>query len=81
VRHLPHGARGPRINGRVIRAFRIERGWSKTELGDRASVDPTYVGRLEDGTRTHPAPRITKALADAFGVAITDLLAVELEQV
>ena len=81
MRHLPHGARGPRINGRVLRAFRIERGWSMTELGVQASVDPTSLGRLEAGTRTHPAIRITKSLADAFGVEVTDLLAVELEPV
>ncbi len=57
--------------------MRIEAGLTQMDLGRRASVDPSHVSRIEAGVRTHPAPRITKALADALGCPVNSLLAAE----
>lgn len=81
MRTLPLGARGPKINRTALRAIRIERGYTQVTLGELADVDPSHICRIEAGIRTHPSPRVTKALADALRVDIRDLLAAELEGV
>lgn len=57
--------------------MRIEAGLTQSDLADRAGVDSSTLSRLENGVRTHPAPRITRNLAEALGVPLTALLAVE----
>lgn len=78
TRH-PRGARGPRINRRALAALRISEGWTQTLLAQKAGIAHSHVSNLEAGVRTHPSPRITRALADALGVEVRDLLAADLE--
>lgn len=44
-------------------------------LAKKAGLNHSYVSRLESGQRRYPAPRITKALADALGVPMAAILA------
>lgn len=60
--------------GNLIRAARIERGWSKAKLAARAGVHPSYVGRLEKGRYTKPSMENLKAIAEALGRSVMDLL-------
>lgn len=66
--------RGPKINGHAVRAIRLAAGDSQVVLATRAGLDHSYVSRLERGQRCYPAPRITKALADALGVPMAAIL-------
>ncbi|MEQ4301578.1 helix-turn-helix transcriptional regulator [Plantactinospora sp. B6F1] len=74
----PRGARGPRVNARAIRGIRVERGYTQTELARRSGVGQSHISRIELGARPYPDPRITKALADALGCKVVDLLAADL---
>lgn len=38
--------------GRLLAAYREELGWTKTQLAERAGLDPSSVSRLEGGSRT-----------------------------
>jgi transcriptional regulator with XRE-family HTH domain len=38
--------------GRLLIAYREELGWTKTQLAERAGLDPSSVSRLEGGSRT-----------------------------
>jgi transcriptional regulator with XRE-family HTH domain len=38
--------------GRLLAAYREARGWTKTQLAERAGLDPSSVSRLEGGSRT-----------------------------
>jgi len=71
------GARGPRVNSTALRAIRIVAGLTQAELASRAGVDGSHISRLESGKRAHPAPRITKALAEVLGVPVATILAVD----
>jgi len=58
--------------GARLRAARLARGWTQTELaGDRVSVG--YVSRLESGTR-RPNPEVLEALTQRLGVSVDQLL-------
>lgn len=60
--------------GNRIRQARIERGWSKAKLADRANVTPSYVGRLEKGHYKRPSMENLTAVANALGRRVVDLL-------
>lgn len=66
--------RGPKINGRTIRALRIAHGLSQVGLAKAAQLDHSYVSRIERGQRCHPAPAVTLALANALGVDMAAIL-------
>jgi transcriptional regulator with XRE-family HTH domain len=51
--------------GRRLTAFREELGWTKTQLAERAGLDPSSVSRLEGGSRT-PEPATIDVLAAAL---------------
>ncbi len=51
--------------GRRLTAYREELGWTKTQLADRAGLDPSSVSRLEGGSRT-PEPGTIHVLANAM---------------
>ncbi len=59
--------------GRRLRALRIERGLSQEALADLAGIHRTYVGSVERGERNIALDNI-HALADALGVAASELL-------
>jgi transcriptional regulator with XRE-family HTH domain len=60
--------------GNRIRQARLERGWSKAKLADRANVTPSYVGRLEKGHYKRPSMEHLTAVANALGRRVSDLL-------
>jgi len=51
--------------GRRLTAYREELGWTKTQLAERAGLDPSSVSRLEGGSRT-PEPATIDVLAAAL---------------
>ena len=57
----------------VLRALRLERGFSQEQLAARASVDRTFVGKLESG-RHQPSLAVVFKLADAIGLAPEELV-------
>lgn len=67
--------RGPRINGHAVRALRVAQGFSQVSLAAAAGLDHSYLSRIERAQRCHPAPTVTKGLADALGVPMVAILA------
>jgi methanogenic corrinoid protein MtbC1/DNA-binding XRE family transcriptional regulator len=63
--------------GRRVRRFRKGRGWSQQDLGDNANLDRAYINILESG-RQNPSIRSVKAIADALGISLADLIRDEL---
>jgi transcriptional regulator with XRE-family HTH domain len=57
----------------VLRAVRLERGFSQEQLAARASVDRTFVGKLESG-RHQPSLAVVFKLADAIGLPPEELV-------
>lgn len=57
-----------------IKALRLERGWTQTELAKRAGYsDRSMISRIEGGTVSLPAEKIKK-FAEIFGVDAGDLM-------
>lgn len=76
------GARGPRVNGAALRAFRGLRGLNQAGLSKATAlqgrrISSGYISRLESGLRNWPSLQITETLATALGVRVGDLLAHE----
>ena len=53
----------------VLRQLRIRRGWTQTELADRAGVALNTIVRLEKG-RAFPSLVTLRAVAEALGARI-----------
>jgi transcriptional regulator with XRE-family HTH domain len=68
-RHEPQEALG-----RAVRALRDERGLTQTALARAADTDGTRISHLERG-RTNPAWGTMRRIADALGVAVSDIAA------
>lgn len=68
----------PETIGQRIRRFREERGLTPSALADKADVAKSYLSALENdqGGMTHrrPSADTLYRLADALGVAMSDLL-------
>ena len=62
--------------GQRIRRFRLDAGLTPTELADQAEVSKSYVSSLESETEPErrPSAEILYKLAQALGVAMSDLL-------
>ena len=60
--------------GERVRALRTDRGLTQRQLADRALVSRPSIANVEAG-RQNVGLRQLCALADALGVAVTDLLA------
>lgn len=58
--------------GHVIRAMRREKGWSQTELADRAGVSLAMISNYERGIR-EPSLSSLGSILDAFGVYLGSL--------
>lgn len=81
IRHV-RSARGPRVNGAALRAFRDLQGMSQTALSKATGeagrrISASHINRLESGARQWPSLQITSTLAKALGVRVGDLLAHE----
>jgi transcriptional regulator with XRE-family HTH domain len=55
--------------GMVIRFIREERGWSRQELADIATMDLEEIVALETSEAYEPTPRAVSYLADALGLS------------
>ncbi len=62
------------IFNQVVRRHRLARQLSQERLSEHAEVDRTYVGLLERGQRSAGLD-VAHRLADALGVAFSDLIA------
>lgn len=58
---------------RPLRAIRLDRGWTQELLAYYAGVNPTTIVRLETGRSERPFPVTRKRIADALGVAVSDV--------
>ncbi len=60
--------------GARVRALRMFKGWTQTQLGEHALVDKTAICRMESGAN-NPSLFILALIAPALDVDLTDLLA------
>jgi transcriptional regulator with XRE-family HTH domain len=63
-----------RANGPALRYYRERRGWTLHELQDVSGVSYTQISRLETGESRSPRKDTVRALADALGVDMNDLV-------
>lgn len=59
--------------GKKVRSYREARGLTQEQLGEKATLDPTYISGIERGVR-NPSIVSLERLARALGVPISDLL-------
>lgn len=67
------GPKPPNPLGERVRELREARGWSQSELGERAGLSQVHVSYIETGKRLGLAHETVSALADALGVSIDEL--------
>lgn len=60
------------VDGRVIRALRMNNGESVAALADRAGISRSYLTQLELGYREHMRPPKYTALRTAMGLTPND---------
>lgn len=56
-----------------IKALREARGWTQEQFAERAAIQRSYLGDLELGRR-NPSVRMLVKVANAFGIAVAELL-------
>jgi len=61
--------------GEVIRSWREFRGWSVTELADRAQLTKGYISQLENNKIKRPNDQRLANLAGALGIEVWDIIA------
>ena len=59
--------------GRIIAQLRQDRGWSQSQLSDRAGISHVMVGKYERGDAI-PSLEVAKKIADAFNVSLDYLV-------
>lgn len=59
--------------GERIRSLRQDRGWRQLDLAEEAGINENFVSDLELG-RKEPCLKTIQALANAFGVTVSELL-------
>ncbi len=57
----------------VLKKHREAAGFSQEALAERADIHPTHIGLIERSKR-NPSLNVVKALADALGVSLADLV-------
>jgi transcriptional regulator with XRE-family HTH domain len=57
-----------------VKRLRIQRGWEKSELAERAAIDRTLLSRIESGSILNPGANVLKGLARALGCSIDYLV-------
>jgi transcriptional regulator with XRE-family HTH domain len=62
----------------VLRRHRAAKGMSQEKLAEKANIHPTHVGLIERSLR-NPSLKVCKAIADALGVPLAQMIA-EAEQ-
>ena len=58
----------------MLRAMRVEKGYSQVDLAKRAKVTNVYLSLLESGKKKNPSLAVLRRLAKALGVPVTELL-------
>lgn len=61
----------PRQLGAVLRAARLRRGWSQTELAERAAVDRLWLVKLETGHLDNPTLRRVLQVVESLGLQLS----------
>lgn len=64
----------PQRIGRMLRAMRMEKGYSQVALAKRAKVTNVYLSLLESGKKKNPSLAVLRRLAKALGAPVTELL-------
>ena len=59
--------------GRRIALARSARQWDQSQLARKAGVSPSYISRLESGSRPKPSMVKLKAIAEALGMTVSQL--------
>jgi transcriptional regulator with XRE-family HTH domain len=62
----------PKIVGRNVRKFRLQRGMTQEQLGFEAEIDLTYVGGIERGHR-NPSLLVMGRIANALSTPLVKL--------
>jgi transcriptional regulator with XRE-family HTH domain len=57
-----------------VKRLRIQRGWEKSELAERAAIDRTLLSRIESGSILNPGANVLKGLARTLGCSIDYLV-------
>ncbi|MBS0023348.1 helix-turn-helix domain-containing protein [Microbacterium paraoxydans] len=57
--------------GAVMRAARLRRGWSQTELAERAAVDRPWLVKLETGHLDNPTLRRVLQVVESLGLQLS----------
>lgn len=57
--------------GAVMRAARLRRGWSQTELAERAAVDRPWLVKLETGRLDNPTLRRVLQVVESLGLQLS----------
>ncbi len=60
--------------GLMLRILREEKGWTQEELAEKASVERSYLAKLETGVKQNPSLKVLKRLAKSLRVPVTELL-------
>jgi len=59
--------------GDRVRALRRKHCWTQVELAEMLGIDRSYLSEIETGKKD-PGLRILKAIADGFGLSLSQLL-------
>ncbi len=60
--------------GQMLRMLREEKGWTQEELAEKASVERSYLAKLETGVKQNPSLLVLKRLAKSLRVPVAELL-------
>ena len=60
--------------GERVRELRKARGMSQKELAAKASIDFTYLSKIENAHRLPPRERVIEAMAEALGIHVHELM-------
>lgn len=62
--------------GDFIKKRRLDKGWSKRALAEKAGISHSEVHRIESGEREHPSVTMILAIADALSISREEILRV-----
>jgi transcriptional regulator with XRE-family HTH domain len=62
-----------RAVGRIVRALRLDRGWTVEQAAGHFGIEPAFVRRIESG-RTNPSLAILVSIARAFATSLGGLV-------
>ncbi|GIP24046.1 helix-turn-helix domain-containing protein [Paenibacillus sp. J22TS3] len=60
--------------GKRIQQYRLEKGYSLSELADKADVAKSYISNVERNIQSNPSIQFIEKIADALGISINKLL-------